>query len=110
MTARRPSAVVAVLFAALVGACTLGPAGIEAEGQVIGLVTAVVGSGPADVERFTLRTDEGRELTFEIRPERLDPASFAPAHLREHLASGEKVAVRWVEEGGRLLAIRLEDA
>lgn len=109
-----PALVAALLFASALSAACLGQPQttgviLAGEGEALGLVIGVVGSGPAEVDRFTLRTDAGTELTLEIRPGRLAPGSFPPAHLREHLASGEKVRVSWVDEGASHVATGLFD-
>jgi hypothetical protein len=99
------------LAAGLIGGCALVEQGGQpVEQEAVGLVTAVEGTGPANVERFSLRADDGRQLTFEIRPGQLDPTAFPPAHLREHLASGQKVRVTYVAERGALVATDLADA
>jgi hypothetical protein len=83
---------------------------MASEGEAVGLVTDVQGSGPAAVDRFTLRTDDGRLLTLLVDPARLSADSFVPAHLREHLASGVRVLVSYEGEGNQLVATRLTDA
>jgi hypothetical protein len=104
-------ALIVSLAAALIAGCTLVEQGGQpVEREAIGLVTAVEGSGPADVRQFTLRTDEGQTLSFSIRPGRLSATAFPAAHLREHLASGQKVRVRYVAESGTLIPIDLADA
>lgn len=100
----------ATLATALLAACFAGPQGVAEAGEAVGLVIDVQGSGPADVDRFTLRTDDGRLLTLRVDPARLSPDSFVPAHLREHLASGAKVLVSYEGEGGQLVVTRLADA
>jgi hypothetical protein len=105
-----PLILVAVLAMVLLAGCFPGPQGMASEGEAVGLVTDVQGSGPADVDRFTLRTDEGRLLTLRVDPARLSPDSFAPAHLREHLASGAKVLVRYEGVGDEIFVTRLTDA
>jgi hypothetical protein len=111
---RKPRAarlVLAVAVAtALLAGCFPGPQGMATEGEAVGLITDVQGSGPAAVDRFTLRTDDGRVLTLRVDPARLSADSFVPAHLREHLASGVRVLVSYESEGDQLVATRLADA
>jgi hypothetical protein len=99
-----------VLPAILAGCAPGGDRRTALETEVVGLVTGVEGSGPADVDRFSLRADDGRRLTFEIRPGQLGPTAFPPPHLREHLASGQKVRVAYVAQDGALVATDLQDA
>jgi hypothetical protein len=104
-------AAIVSLAAALVAGCTLvDQGGQPVEREAVGLVTAVEGSGPADVRQFTLRTDEGQILSFSILPGRLSATAFPAAHLREHLASVQKVRVRYVVESGTFIPIDLADA
>lgn len=98
------------LATATLAACFPGPQGIATEGEAVGLVTDVQGSNPAAVDRFTLRTDDGRLLTLRVDPARLSADSFAPAHLREHLASGARVLVSYEGQGDELVATSLTDA
>jgi hypothetical protein len=108
---RTPASILAATLATvLLAGCFPGPQGMAVAGEAVGLVTDVQGSGPADVDRFTLRTDEGRLLTLRVDPDRLSPDSFAPAHLQEHLASGAKVLVSYEGQGDELFVTRLADA
>lgn len=77
--------------------------------MVEGLVVDVVGSSPADIESFSLRTSDGQILSFTIGAIELDGGAFPPAHLREHQAVAELVRVTYRQEGDRLVAVRLED-
>lgn len=49
-------------------------------------------------------------LEFEVAPDAArDPLEgFFPGHLREHALASQVVTVFYREEGGRLLAVRLE--
>ena len=87
-----------------------GTTGSVLEGEAVGLVVNVEGPGPATVERFSLRTADGRVLVIAVEPGALSPDSFAPAHLREHLTSGQEVLVGFEERGDRLVATSLLDA
>ena len=78
---------------------------------VTGIVIDVQQSGPADVEGFTLRTDDGRLLGFTVGPDTVAAGGTFPAvHLRDHLASGQPIVVRYVAGKDGLVAIRLADA
>ena len=75
-----------------------------------GVVIAVEGSGPASVERFTLRTAEGQVLAFDVgRLEVTDGGKPAP-HLREHQVDGQPITVHYRVEAGRNVAVRYTDA
>ena len=80
-------------------------------GQVTtGIVIDVRSSGPATVTGFTLRTDDGRLMSFRVGETGTGDGAFPSVHLRDHLASSQRVAVRYVATDDGLLAIRLADA
>ncbi|HVM31095.1 MAG TPA: hypothetical protein VM305_10065 [Candidatus Limnocylindrales bacterium] len=78
--------------------------------RIGGVVVAVDGPDLARVDNFTLRTDDGRTLAFEVEVLALTDGGKPAPHLREHLASGEPVEVEYRDAGGRLLAVRYRDA
>jgi len=111
MTSRR-SSVVGIGLA--ITALALGFVVVSAFGQAprqteAGLVTAVESSGLTNVRGFTIRTDDGRTVSFRIGALE-NGAQFAPGHLLEHRATGVKIVVTYLQENGSLVAIRLEDA
>ena len=75
-----------------------------------GLVVDVQSRSLAEVERFTLRTNEGVLLQFRVGRLEAGPGTFPAVHLREHLATGEPVAVAYRDEEGARVAVRLADA
>ncbi len=75
-----------------------------------GIVIDIDQTGPATVTGFTLRADDGRVLAFEVGETSVGDGSFPSIHLRDHMASAQRVAVRYVETDGGLVAIRLADA
>lgn len=105
---------VACVFAtgAVTGCANLGgtsPRPSIAGVDVVGIVTSIQGSSPAQVSSFTLRTDSGQVLTFEVGRVPLSAGSFPPAHLHDHLASAQPVVVSYFPEGDRLVATDLRD-
>lgn len=84
-------------------------AGQERE-TATGIVLRVESAGPADVQAFQLRTAEGGVLTFRVG--RLDTSGggFPAAHLREHLATAERIRVTFTRDGEGLTALHLVDA
>ena len=64
------------------------------------------------VDRFNLRTDDGRELTFVVAPEFNQGATHAmtPGHMRQHMALAEPVTVTYRDENGTLTALSATDA
>jgi hypothetical protein len=103
--------VLTVLLAAVivaVGGC--GPSGSgELVSPVEGIVVDVDSAGLDDVNAFTVRMDGGRQVTILVGA--LENATeFPPAHLGEHLASGDPVRVWFRAEGDDLVAYRIEDA
>ncbi len=85
---------------------TTEPSGAQ---SVVGLIVGVDSAGLDKVSGFTLRTDAGESLTFDLGALE-NGAQFAPGHLVEHQATGQPVRVWYRTEGGVRLAIRLEDA
>lgn len=75
-----------------------------------GIVIDIRQSDPATVTGFTLRTDDGRLMSFHVGETSTGDGAFPSVHLRDHLASSQRVAVRYVMTDGGLLAIRLADA
>ncbi len=75
---------------------------------VDGVVIAVDSEGLTDVRSFTIRTDDGAELTFDVGL--LEPGSLPAGHLTEHAATGEPVRVTFVVEDGKLVALSYADA
>ena len=74
-----------------------------------GVVIAVDSTSLTDVQGFTLRTPDGRTVTFTLGP--LENASqFAPGHLNEHVATAVPVLVTYRDENGQRVVVRLEDA
>jgi hypothetical protein len=76
---------------------------------VTGVIVAVDSQGLGDVRGFTLRRDGGELIDFDLRALE-NGTEFAPGHLAEHQATAEPVRVWYRDEGGGLLAIRVEDA
>lgn len=98
----------AFIIAVVAIGCDGLPSGVREE---TGIVTAVNGPNAAQVDSFSLRTDDGREVTFAVGPLRVGGEAFPAAHLAEHTVSLEPVRVQYVEEAdGRLVALRLTDA
>ncbi len=105
----RAGLIVVALVAPLVVAGSWACSGPSERRTVEGLVVEVVGSSPAHVERFTLRSSDGQLLSFTVGTVELDEPAFPPAHLREHQAVAELVEVTYQQDGDRLVAVRLED-
>jgi len=75
---------------------------------VVGRLVDVDAEGLTKVTAFTLRTDDGREIRFDIGVLE-NGAEFPPGHLAEHMANASPVRVFFRDEGGRLVVYRLED-
>ena len=82
----------------------------QASGTAEGIVIDVKSASVTQVDTFTLRTAEGRELLFRIGPLELDGDAFPAGHLREHMALGEPIRVAFRDENGSSVAYRLTDA
>ena len=107
----RSASVRPLLLALIVAGTVIGMAACADGGHVVtGIVIDIRQSGPASVEGFTLRADDGRLLTFDVAEIGAGDGGFPAVHLRDHLASAQEVAVRFVETNEGLRAIRLADA
>lgn len=71
-----------------------------------GVVISVDGPSVAEVERFSLRTVDGRVLQFRVGRLDLGNGGLPAPHLREHLVSGEPITVYYYADE----AIRYGDA
>jgi hypothetical protein len=92
-------------------ACTT-PATTAAGSQTIrGVLLAVESPGIQQVDRFTLRTDAGEEMTFVTAPDFNAGAThvMTPGHMRQHMALADPVLVTYREENGRFVALSAAD-
>jgi hypothetical protein len=99
--------VLLLLLAALIAACG---GGSDDELSVTGVVIDVQEQSLTQTQTFTLRSDAGEEVVFRIAPD-LAPDQiewFVPGHLQSILTTGEEVTVYYRDDGGALLAERME--
>jgi hypothetical protein len=110
VTARRigPAIVAVVAIVVLVGVALVALAR-PAPSTETGVVIAIDSAGLTDVRGFTIRTADGRQVTFAIGALE-NGAQFPPGHLAEHQATAQPIRVFYRDEDGRLVAFRLEDA
>jgi len=74
-----------------------------------GIVIAV--EAPAgEVTGFTLRTEQGETMRFDIGELEADGAAFAASHLVDHAVTLQPIAVGYRTQDGRNTAHRLVDA
>lgn len=87
-------------------ACTAPPTR-----TVHGVLLSVESPSIQRVERFTLRTDDGQELSFTTTADFNSGASHAmtPGHMRQHMALADGVTITYREEGGQLIALNATD-
>jgi hypothetical protein len=76
---------------------------------VRGVVVAVDSRGLDDVRSFTLRSEDGAILVFDLR-EMGDSPTFPLGHLAEHQATAEPVIVTFRVDDGILIATEIADA
>ncbi len=81
-----------------------------ASSTAVGIVVDVEGSTVTDIEAFTLRSQAGQDVRFEIGRLELVDGAFPASHLREHMALATPVVVTYRTEGERSVAFRLSDA
>jgi hypothetical protein len=94
-----------------VAGCTTGPATAPSQ-TARGVLLDVQTSSAQKLDQFSLRTDDGRELTFVPAAEFNAGAAHAmtPSHMRAHMALAERVSVTYREERGTLVAVAAADA
>ncbi len=109
--ARLVGVLVAVVAIAVVAAVAVGSGLLGGSGDrtVTGVVIRVDSTGLTEVHGFDLREDDGTVLHFEIGTLDMSPPAFNPQHLTAHQATAEPVKVTYEDQGGRLVATRLED-
>jgi hypothetical protein len=74
------------------------------------VVLSADGPSAAQVDRFTLRTADGRQLVFRVGTLDVANGGLPAPHLREHLVSGDPISVQYRVENGQNVAIRYVDA
>lgn len=78
---------------------------VTANKEVRGLILDVVARNIIEIELLTIRDDAGQEYTFTTN----GFVEVTPSHLKEHQLFGQKVLVKYVEQGGRLVALEVLD-
>jgi hypothetical protein len=91
-------------------ACSPPQAAAQTE-TVRGVLIDVQARGLQQLDSFTVRTDDGQELTFTPAPNFNQGAShvMTPGHMRQHMALADPVTVTYRDEGGRLVALSATD-
>jgi hypothetical protein len=80
--------------------------------SVRGVLLEVVSPSIQQINSFTLRTDDGRELLFVTAPDFNQGVQhvMSPGHMRQHMALADPVEVTYREDNGRLVALSAVDA
>ena len=100
----RLAAIAVLVLTAAIAGC--GPA----TKTVAGVVVAVDQVSLIEVRTFSLRTEGGEVLVFNVGDLDLSSSAFPANHLREHMALATPVAVAYSEADGQRTAVRLGDA
>ena len=95
----------------LLAGCSTPPATAQTQ-TVRGVLLDVVSPSIQQVDRFTLRADDGRELLFTAAPNFNQNVShvMTPGHMRQHMAMADPVTVTYRQENGSLIALSAVDA
>jgi hypothetical protein len=95
---------------AIVG-CAAPPAAADTH-TIRGVLLEVQSAGIQQVDGFTLRTDDGQELSFVAAPNFNAGAThvMTPGHMRQHMALADAVVVTYREQNGKLVALSATDA
>lgn len=75
-----------------------------------GIVVAVDQASITDVRNFTLRTETGDMVTFQVGQLDLSDGAFPANHLREHMATAIPVTVMYAGGDEERVAVRVVDA
>jgi len=101
------------LVLALVAGCSAAASQPQAKTQTArGVLLEVVSPSIQQVDRFTLRTDDGQLLSFVAAPDFNANATHAmtPGHMRQHMALADPVVVTYRDDNGTLVALSATDA
>jgi hypothetical protein len=103
---------VAVSLALALAGCAAPSTATSQTQMARGVLLEVVSQNIQQVERFTLRTDDGRELVFVPAAEfnRGLPHAMTPGHMRQHMALADPVAITYRTDNGQLVALSAVDA
>ncbi len=91
----------------LAAAALAAPAGCGDAGSVRGRIVEVESDGVLSPRSVAVIDVDGRRWEFEVSDVF---GHFTPAHLRQHMLSGEEVEVSYRREGSRLVAHGIEDS
>ena len=97
----------------LVAGCSAAASQPQAKTQTArGVLLEVVSPSIQQVDRFTLRTDDGQLLSFVAAPDFNANATHAmtPGHMRQHMALADPVVVTYRDDNGTLVALSAADA
>jgi len=102
----------AVVWLLAVG-CSAVTAPSQAQTQMArGVLLDVVSPGIQQVDRFTLRTEDGQLMTFVAAADFNAGAShvMTAGHMRQHMALADPIIVTYRDENGALVALSATDA
>jgi hypothetical protein len=79
--------------------------------MVRGVLVDVRSPSLQQLDSFTVRTDDGQELTFVPAANFNAQVSHAmtPGHMRQHMALADPITVTYRQESGRLIALTATD-
>ena len=82
----------------------------DGEKAVTGVILDVESSSLTELDSFTVRSNDGETLVFVSEQDTpADPQEgIFPGHLSGHMQAAEQMTVHYREEGGTLVAVRLE--
>ena len=102
-------ALIVVLAVTAVAALLASRGSSRTELSITGVIAGIQSEGLDRVRSFSLRTDEGQIVEFELGTLQ-NAADFPPGHLAEHQATGQRVRVSYLQQSESRVAVRLEDA
>ena len=102
-----------LLMLVLLGACAApAPPPAAAPTQTVrGVLVDVQSASLQQLSEFTLRTDDGQDLSFTPAPNFNQGVEhqMTPGHMRQHMALGDPVTVTYRDDNGKLIALSATD-
>ena len=101
-----------LLALVLLGACsTPSPPAAAPTQTVRGVLVDVQSASLQQLSEFTLRTDDGQDLSFTPAPNFNQGVEhqMTPGHMRQHMALGDPVTVTYRDDNGKLIALSATD-
>lgn len=99
-----------VVALSAVAACSASAPAPSPGLSATGVIISADGPTAAQVDTFTMRTVDGRQLVFSVGTLDVANGGLPAPHIREHLVSGDPITVEYRVQGSQNIALRYVDA